>query len=302
MPETSTSASKGSVVMRARESAPIPSSEEGAIVERSGWRLRFAPNEVLGADRRAAVLEAVLGAAAGTAGTRVRVSTHGETWLASAGEFDLFIKITKPVSGFARIKRALRGGPAAHIAAITGALQREGFNAPQPVVWGGELRGGRELIATARAAGVLLPRFLREAGMPLAEKRALLRELGAELARLHRAGFIHGDFTPFNVMVARAAPPARFVMLDHERTRRTRLAALARPRLRNLVQLGHFDLPGVTMTDRLRVWHGYVGALGEHRRRLRKLASMLRARVERDRARLNSTKAARGESGKAGEV
>jgi hypothetical protein len=302
MPETSTSASQGSVVMRARESAPMLSSEEGATVERAGWKLRFAPSEVLGADRRAAVLEAVLGAAAGAAGTRVRVSTHGETWLANAGEIDLFIKITKPVRGFARIKRALRGGPAAHIAAVTGALRREGFNAPQPVVWGRELRGGRELIATVRAAGVLLPRLLREAGMPLAEKRAMLRELGAELARLHRAGFIHGDFTPFNVMVARSTPPARFVMLDHERTRRTRLAALARPRLRNLVQLGHFDLPGVTLTDRLRVWHGYAGARGEHRRRLRKLASMLHARVERDRARLASLKAARGESGKAGEV
>ena len=39
------------------------------------------------------------------------------------------------------------------------------------------------------------------------------------------------------------------------------MSRFARPRMRNLVQLGHLELLGVTNTDRMRVWCGYAAAI-----------------------------------------
>jgi len=114
----------------------------------------------------------------------------------------------------------------------------------------------------------------------LASRRIVLRALGAEIARLHRAGYIHGDLTPYNIYVTGLEPP-QFVFIDHERTRRTILSRFERPRMRNLVQLGHLEVGGVTNTDRMRVWSGYSAKLSVRRRRLerRRLAAMLQARI-----------------------
>jgi len=58
--------------------------------------------------------------------------------------------------------------------------------------------------------------------------------LGAEIARLHRAGYIQGDLTPCNFFVT-LLEPAQFVFIDHEHTRSTFLSRFGRPRMRNLV-------------------------------------------------------------------
>ena len=94
----------------------------------------------------------------------------------------------------------------------------------------------------------------------LESKRALLRALGGEIARLHRAGFIHGDLTPHNIFVGGGVRP-RFIFIDHDRTRRAAALGRRRRQLRNLVQLGRFDLEGVTRTDRLRVFRAWADAL-----------------------------------------
>ena len=64
------------------------------------------------------------------------------------------------------------------------------------------------MLVAERAEGVSLAAFLAEpprspAGQKgrVLQKRAVLRALGAEVAALHRAGFIHGDLTPYNVFV-----------------------------------------------------------------------------------------------------
>ena len=112
----------------------------------------------------------------------------------------------------------------------------------------------------------------------------MLRALGAEIARLHRAGYIHGDLTPYNIFVTGLEPP-QFVFIDHERTRRTILSRFERPRMRNLVQLGHLDVGGVTNTDRMRVWCGYSAQFSARRRRTerRRVAAMLAARMALER-------------------
>jgi hypothetical protein len=100
----------------------------------------------------------------------------------------------------------------------------------------------------------------------------VLRALGAEVARLHQAGFVHGDLVPPNVR----RTDAGFVFLDNDRTRRMPLALVAR---RNLVQLGRFVVPGVTVTDRARVLWAYAAGRGWSRRRRHRVAGWLLRKI-----------------------
>jgi len=248
----------------------------------NGWTLALAGT--VAPELRQSIIRLALDTAAGTAGKRVRHSLHADTSLVALGNQELFVKITRPRHGLKRLRRSIRGGAAEHVVAIAAALQRDGFRAPAPILWGAELRGGREIIVTARARGILMPRSLREAGRDLRRKRALLHALGAEIARLHLCGYLHGDLTPFNILSSRDEPD-RFILLDHERTRRTWLSRFTRPRLRNLVQLGHFSLPGLTRTDRMRVWCAYAEVYqGTERRRseVRRLGRMIQRRLAKD--------------------
>ena len=96
---------------------------------------------------------------------------------------------------------------------------------------------GREIIVTPQADAdgpLIMLKALR--AYPVDRKRAVLHALGAEIARLHRCGFVHGDLTPFNILFVRAEPP-RFVLIDHERTHKAGPLAPRRRMLRNLVQL-----------------------------------------------------------------
>ena len=63
---------------------------------------------------------------------------------------------------------------------------------------------GRTMLASLRADGDSLADIIEPTpdGQSRARKRALLRALGSEVARLHRAGFIHGDLTPYNIFVS----------------------------------------------------------------------------------------------------
>jgi tRNA A-37 threonylcarbamoyl transferase component Bud32 len=250
--------------------------------QQNGWILTLAGT--VAPQLRQSVIRLALETTAGTAGKRVRHSLHADTSLVELGNQDLFVKIIRPRHGLKRLSRWVRGGAAEHVVAIAAALQRDGFRAPAPMLWGSELRGGREIIVTARARGILMPRFLREAGRDLKRKRSLLHALGAEIARLHLRGYLHGDLTPFNILSSRDEPD-RFILLDHERTRRTWLSRFTRPRLRNLVQLGHSSLPGLTRTDRMRVWCAYAEvyhSTGRRRSEVRRLGRMIQQRLAKD--------------------
>jgi Lipopolysaccharide kinase (Kdo/WaaP) family len=254
--------------------------------DRGGWSL-FTHREALGdGAARDCALQLALDAARGCAIRRVRRSRHGETWFGRLGDAgsDVFIKVLAPARGIDAIKCAIRGSHALHVAAISDQLALAGIGVPRVILYGRENRGGREVVITERAPGQMVPRWLKGGREQLAFKRALLRTLGAQIAKLHRAGFIHGDLTPFNVVVAGDREPPRISFIDHERTRRTCLARFARPRLRNLVQLGRFDLPGLATTDRMRVWSAYARAMGvgDPRAERNRIARMLRERVARD--------------------
>src|SRR5271168_935935 len=255
---------------------------DGVELTRGGWSFLIPGYDArFSEELRESLIDSAFAAIDGTLATRVRRSRHAETWTAHlqhVGGPDVYFKVLDPIRGLNRIRWIFKRRRAAHVASISEHLRADGIGVAEILLLGVERQGGREIIATSRVDGFNLVRHLKRA--KLAARRVVLRALGAEVARLHRAGYIHGDLTPFNIYVTGIEPP-QFVLIDHERTRRTFLSRFERPRMRNLVQLGHLDLDGVTNTDRMRVWCGYSAAFPARRSRAvrRRVASMLQARM-----------------------
>ena len=260
-----------------------------AIV-REGWRLNLADGG-LTPELREAVVARALAAARGDLGAPRRRSRHANTWQTRIGgraNSVIFIKLLDAPRGLGALKLWLRGGRASHVARVTRALNDSGFLAPPLLVYGREADSRREIIVTPGAEGLGPLRTLMAlrtgAADALGRKRTALHALGAEIARLHRCGFVHGDLTPFNIIFFVWAEPPRFVLIDHERTRRSGWLGRRRRALRNLVQLGRFDLPGLGATDRMRILAGYTAMLARRDRRklARRVNAMLARRIRRD--------------------
>jgi len=255
---------------------------DGVPLTRGGWTFFIPGSAARFSDGyRERLIVSALSAIDGSLATSIRRSRHAETWFEHfdrVGGPNAYFKVLDPIRGLNRIRWIFKRTRAAHVASISESLRADGVGVAEILLLGAERRGGREIIVTARVDGSNLARYLKRA--KLASRRVVLRALGAEVARLHRAGYIHGDLTPFNIFVTGLEPP-QFVFIDHERTRRTILSRFERPRMRNLVQLGQLELGGVTNTDRMRVWCGYAAAFSARRRRVvrRRVATMLAARI-----------------------
>lgn len=260
---------------------------EGEPLRRGGWVVFLPENdELLPEERRRALIDSAFAAIDGTLAKSVRRSRHAETWLERIGDGArplVYIKVLDPARGLRAIRLLFTGARVAHVARISKRLRADGIGVPEILLVGAEERGGREIIATANVRGFSVLRYVSTRSETLAAKRAALRGLGAEVARLHRAGYLHGDLTPYNIFVRRE-DPSKFVFIDHDRSRRTIMSRFERPRMRNLVQLGHGDFKTITNTDRMRVWCGYSAAMPARRRRTarRRAAAMLRTRIARD--------------------
>lgn len=261
---------------------------EGVQLRRGGWVLFLLDYDARYSEElREALIDSAFAAIDGTLDKSVRRSRHAETWLqrlGAAGGPSIYFKVIDASRGPRWIRRPFRGSRIAHLARISEHLRGDGIGVPEILLLGAEQRGGREVVATEKVEGRSVPRFLRMRRETLAGRRAILRALGAEVARLHRAGYLHGDLNPYNVLITGVEPP-RFVFIDHDRTRRTFLSRFERPRMRNLVQLGHLDLKTITNTDRMRVWCGYSAGMATRRRRAarQRVARMLQRRIVRDR-------------------
>ena len=255
---------------------------DGVPLTRGGWTFFILGSAARFSEPlRDSLIASAFAAIDGTLATRIRRSRHAETWFQRFGNIGSpggYFKVLDPIRGLNRIRWIFKRRRAAHVASISEHLRADAVRVPEILLLGVERRGGREIIVTARIDGFSLVHHFKRA--TLASRRVVLRALGAEVARLHRAGYIHGDLTPYNIFVARLEP-LQFVFIDHERTRRTILSRFERPRMRNLVQLGHFELAGVTNTDRMRVWCGYAAAFSAQPRRAerRRVAAMLAARM-----------------------
>jgi len=256
-------------------------------IERDGWSVLLAPALAeLPSKLGLELMERVFKIAEGAGGEPLRRSRHASTYQIRLGtplsvETEVFVKLLDAPRGLKAARRLFLRSRGERMQSILDALTGAGFGVAPILMLGDERGSGRTMMVMARVAGEPLPRFLRGAAGMLARRRELLRALGVEIARLHRAGFIHGDLTPYNIFVANGKP-VRFSLIDHERTARPRLN-WERRRLRNLVQLCRFELEGMGRTDRLRIVDAYGRAMGGAQRRLiRRVTAMLRARRFRD--------------------
>ncbi len=251
------------------------------------WHLEVELPETI-AESRDQLLDLVLQVADRGVIAPLRRSRHAVTYnphfrVSAAQPGDVFVKVLNRTGGIERFKHVVRGSLGSHVKKITTRLANAGFEVPPVWVLGSNQSDHRELIVSPRAQGMGPLQALARCGMDLPTKRRFLHELGAEIARLHRAGLVHGDLTPFNVFIE-AGTPTRFIFLDHERTRSNYGCGSRRRSLRNLVQLGRFSLPGLTRSDRLRVMYAYAEAIGapDRRQLTRRVGRMLAARLERD--------------------
>ncbi len=270
-------------------------------IDRAGWRFRLPEDGCEDPlcnreELREQMLDAVVAALEGKRGAPFRRSRRATTWkITVAGvtgtSVNLFVKELDRAEGVrARWKGALRAKRCEHVLQISAQLRRDNFQVARILVIGEKPGSGQEVIVMNQVAGFMLPRWMNPRyGASMNNRRAILRMLGREIARLHGKGYIHGDLTPYNIF-ASVEDSVSIAFIDHERTWRTSRATinLARERRRNLVQLGHFDIPGVTRADRLRVFDSYAQAAGlsprARSRSMRRLARMIQRRRLRDRA------------------
>ena len=214
-----------------------------------GWRAADAAFDV----------DACLAAADGGGGRRSR---HARSLAIETPHGVCHVK-SYPSPGGALARRAFAMGRA---------LAAAGFAAPVVLLAGRSGRAG--LLVTADTGGedllVALARLASPGDDTRVRKRDLLRRLGTEVARLHAAGFVHGDLVPPNLRWR----DGEFVFLDNDRTRRAWPGAR-----RNLVQLGRFVVPGVTASDRARVLHAYASARGLDRRRRHRLGAWVMRKI-----------------------
>jgi len=181
-------------------------------------------------------------------------------------EEELYLKTYYCLDILERMRSLFRASKALRALKQGEALQREGFRTPLAIA-AGEQRKHRLLqkafLLTVEIDGTSLPAFLKDRFQSadvgwFREKRTYLRQLAAEVARLHERGFVHGDLTPYNIMLRTDSAGAAFFFLDNDRTRRYPSWLGHRLWKRNLVQLNRFQLPGIRLHDRIRFLRQYL--------------------------------------------
>ncbi len=167
-------------------------------------------------------------------------------------------------------------------------LHRLGFNTPLLIGWG--IHEKREFMLTSGVDAEPIAVYLyRHWEMVIAktwyaEKRSLLHQLAGEIARLHRAGIVHGDLRLNNILMMKECEQYRFYYLDNERNRC--LPRLSRSqRVKNLIQLNLISPIVISPRDRLRFFASYCHALPKftntHKKQL--LAAVAAGTAERHR-------------------
>jgi len=238
----------------------------------------------------------VVAALEGKRGAPFRRSRHATTWKVlidgpNGVPTNIFVKQLDAARGLvAWAKAKSRAKRSEHVLGIAEDLRRDDFGVPTVLLIGENRGSSHEVIVMNEAPGLMLTRWMNPSHrIEVKLRREILHRLGAEIARLHLSGYIHGDLTPYNIF-ATGDHPIAVTFIDHEGTEKTSRASINVPRnrMRNLVQLGHFDLPGVSRTDQLRVFATYAKAMslsrGAARKSLQRLAKMIARRRKRDNA------------------
>jgi tRNA A-37 threonylcarbamoyl transferase component Bud32 len=197
-------------------------------------------------------------------------SKHADTYRWTRPEGEVYVKVYRRYRRWTALKDWFRPSKAANVGQVSAALASRGFHVPHVLAVGEERRGfavQRSWCATAALDGEPLATRIAAlaaggGGTPLRAKRGLLETLGREVARLHATGVLAGDLVPANVWITVAAGDLTIAFLDHDRTRFASATTPWPQARRNLVQLNRIVLPGVTTSDRLRVYRAYASARG----------------------------------------
>jgi hypothetical protein len=92
----------------------------------------------------------------------------------------------------------------------------------------------------------------------VAAKRAAIRELGKQIGRMHRLGFVHGDLVLSNILVGHEGERVLYYYIDHDRTCRYPRWWPQTLWKRNLIQLNRLVAPGISSRDRIRFFRAYL--------------------------------------------
>jgi hypothetical protein len=198
-------------------------------------------------------------------------SKHPQTvevhWPRDPSAAAFYLKIFYGSFGMRALKDIFRQSKAVRSMHQAVTLRRFNFNVPLPLAAGERREHGllrKAFVLTLRVNGQSLPVLLKEHslavnGLTLLEKRRGLKQLAAEVRRLHELGFVHGDLLPTNIFVSQAeGKESRFFFIDNDRTRHYPQWMPHTLWRRNLVQLNRIPLPGVTLQDRVRFLSHYL--------------------------------------------
>jgi tRNA A-37 threonylcarbamoyl transferase component Bud32 len=194
------------------------------------------------------------------------------------------LDLLKSVIFRSRAKRALRG------AVI---LADHGFETPEIVAMGETRptwfeRSGFLVTLEVAGAGHLY-QWVQDYSTGLTEqrvrdKREFIQSLGRLVGRLHRAGIVHGDLRPGNVLARKEDGQWRFFLLDNERTRKWPWLP-GWLRLKNLVQINMIQRSFLSASDRIRFFDAYLAEnpslVGGRKRWMQRVARKTARRLER---------------------
>lgn len=200
----------------------------------------------------------------GSSVSRVRMASPG------GGGYDLAVKWNHP-RGFRRgLAERLRGSRAERAERGARALAGAGLDHPATLAVAETRRPARVwesfLVSEFLADAAPLPAVASELRRDFRRRRAVVRELGATIARLHEAGLDHRDLKHSNLLLR---SDGRFALLDLDSLIPPRAPGL-RERARALGQLEAYcrDLyPWLPASDRLRFVEAYLAVASQWRSR-----------------------------------
>ncbi len=145
-----------------------------------------------------------------------------------------------------RIKAVFRGSRAFMAWKGANILSSAGCDTPRVVAvreFTGIKRGMPSLLVTEAYEGLSLRILSRTRPMSAKVQRDMARALGADLARMHNKGVVHGDLHPGNVLVKEKGGRYYFAYLD---TERATVRGGEKGILRDLALLNHPNLGSIT--------------------------------------------------------
>src|SRR5258706_3287541 len=184
-----------------------------------------------------------------------------------ARQRSFFLKVFHQATKLGALKDCLRQTKATRFWRQGLELAAAGFKVPVTIAVGTERGWGiakREFVLTEKIDGAPLPEFLCNAAAgdtaSLIAKRRSIERLAKLIRRFHDRGFVHGDLVATNIFLSKDdAEGAEFYFMDNDRTKHFPTWLPQKLWRRNLIQLNRMPLAGISLQDRMRFLHGYLG-------------------------------------------